>query len=157
MFEAREFLRKKLIGKKVSDDKRICQWLGIILSWALMMETQRPADDTSLSSQAELLQYVERHAFVSGNGIPGRSLKLGPWPKRDCQKSHDTFFPEFRLNSSVIIAYCVSSITCLCCLQPPPLKAGAVDSQWGKASTFSRLPYFGGIGWLSGERGPLLE
>lgn len=78
MFEAREFLRKKLIGKKVSDDKHIYQWLGIILSWALVMETQRPADDTSPSSQVEcsdMLRGMPLHQEVVSLG---GSLQLGP-------------------------------------------------------------------------------
>lgn len=41
------------------------------------MESQRPADDTPLPSQAELLLYDEGRAYVSGSGIPWERFKIG--------------------------------------------------------------------------------
>lgn len=65
MFEAREFLRKKLVGKKASDDERIGQWVGIILSWTLLMESQIPADDRHFSTESGGIGSIRREACLS--------------------------------------------------------------------------------------------
>lgn len=82
MFEAREFLRKKLIGKKVSDELAfvsIWSWshaLGVVILKEVLSRlfSRRRYSRPSL---VELLCYEERRVYVSGSGVLWERFKIG--------------------------------------------------------------------------------
>lgn len=82
MFEAREFLRKKLIGKKVSDEHafvNVWTWsyaLGVIILNEVLSRLFS-SRWYSWPSLVELLWYEERCVYVSGSGTLWEMFKIG--------------------------------------------------------------------------------